>query len=129
MLILQYLPYFLKRFGKKYLQNKLDLKLFYEDVWVMILYSNMLDYVILSKYVIFTDTSKLRKIMIIMNFIIIQTDNILNVNLIFKMFEFCGPKIVIMLKIAFIKSIVNCLVNVYNLISTKLKGLCILIAI
>ena len=87
--IAQYLFALMKIYMNQIIKQRIRMKHYYDDVLIMSSIVYLYDYIILMKFTIIKDLSLFRQIVLVVNFIVIQTRSILNINVFYQIFKYC----------------------------------------
>ena len=99
-LIQQYISYFLKKITLYQIKQRINQKLYYDGLTILLRFLFVLDQIFIFRCLLIMDLPWINLIISIFNFIVIHTQNILNVNLIYTIYKECiRTRILIILNI------------------------------
>ena len=98
--IVQYLIVFIKKYYLSIIKSKLENSLYYDEMLITSILVYATDYCLILRFILVEDIKDYRRIVVFINFIIIQTRAILNVNIILEIYKYClKNKLAILLNI------------------------------
>ena len=114
---IQYLALILKKVSISIIKDRIKKKLFYDEIIVILIFTYSLDFIFIFNALIVQNQPPIQWLIVILNFINIYIQNILNINIIVEIYRYClKHKILMIANIApiyFLFSLIYVVIEIY----------------
>lgn len=118
--IQQYISYFLKKITIYQIKQRLQQKLYYDGLTTLLQFLFVCDQIFIFRCILIIDLPWINLVISILNFIVIHTQNIMNVNIIYKIYREClRTRILIILNIFLVYLIIPVFGKLFEFLSQQ----------